>query len=127
MSVLIKGMEMPTDIEPGLVIEFADGIDGKRYARLYHYRHGGLTKWLEAVPVPPHGRLIEESKVLDIVSAWCPDDDGSVSKVGDLREILDEIEALPTIIPASGGNEGEEHTMDEFMYGQEGNPNDGSM
>lgn len=21
----------------------------------------------------------------------------------------------------------EEHTMDEFMYGQEGNPNDGSM
>lgn len=31
-------------------------------------------------------------------------------------------EAAPTIIPAS-----EEHTMEEFMYGQEGNPNDGSM
>lgn len=59
MSILIKGMEMPKDIEPGLVIEFADGIDGKRYARLYHYRHGGLTEWLEAVPVPPHGRLID--------------------------------------------------------------------
>lgn len=52
------------------------------------------------IPVPPHGRLIEESKVLDIVSEWCPDDDGSVGKVGDLREMLDEIEALPTIIPA---------------------------
>lgn len=50
--------------------------------------------------VPPHGRLIEESKVLDIVSEWCPDDDGSVGKVGDPREMLDEIEALPTIIPA---------------------------
>lgn len=60
-------------------------------------------KWCPLVPVPPHGRLIEESKVLDIVSAWCPDDDGSVSKVGDLREILDEIEALPTIIPAEEG------------------------
>ena len=53
------------------------------------------------VPVPPHGRLIEESKILDIVFEWCPDDDGSVGKVGDLREMLDEIEALPTIIPAN--------------------------
>lgn len=59
MGVYIKGMEMPKDIEPGLVIEFADGIDGKRYARLYHYRHGGLTEWLEAVSVPPHGRLVD--------------------------------------------------------------------
>lgn len=48
-DILIRGMEMPKDIEPGLVIEFADGIDGKRYARLYHYRHGGLTEWLEAI------------------------------------------------------------------------------
>lgn len=56
-DILIHGMEMPKDIEPGLVIEFADGIDGKRYARLWHYRHGGLTEWLEAIPVPPHGRL----------------------------------------------------------------------
>jgi hypothetical protein len=57
MGIYLPNMEMPKDIEPGLVIEFADGIDGKRYARLYHYRHGGLTEWLEAVPVPPHGRL----------------------------------------------------------------------
>lgn len=55
------------------------------------------------VEIPPHGRLIEESKVLDIVSEWCPDDDGSVGKVGDLREMLDEIEALPTIIEAEEG------------------------
>lgn len=100
MSVLIKGLEMPKEIDPLITIEFADGIDGKRYARLYHYQYGGLTEWLEAVPVPPHGRLIEESKVLDIVFEWCPDDDGSVGKDGDLREMLDEIEALPTIIPA---------------------------
>ena len=48
-DILIRGMEMPKDIEPGLVIEFADGINGKRYARLWHYRHGGLTEWLEAI------------------------------------------------------------------------------
>lgn len=35
--------------------------------------------------------------VLDIVSQYCPDDDGSCSKADvDLREMLDEIEALPT-------------------------------
>ena len=36
--------------------------------------------------------------VLDIASQYCPDDDGSCSKVDvDLREMLDEIEALPTV------------------------------
>lgn len=35
--------------------------------------------------------------VLDIVMQYCPDDDGSCSKADvDLREMLDEIEALPT-------------------------------
>lgn len=34
--------------------------------------------------------------VLDIVMQYCPDDDGSCSKADvDLREMLDEIEALP--------------------------------
>ena len=34
--------------------------------------------------------------VLDIASQYCPDDDGSCSKADvDLREMLDEIEALP--------------------------------
>ena len=59
MGVYIKGMDMPKDIEPEIVIEFANGVDGKRYARLYHYRHGGLTEWLETEPIPPHGRLID--------------------------------------------------------------------
>lgn len=36
--------------------------------------------------------------VLDIVMQYCPDDDGSCSKAGvDLREMLDEIEALPIV------------------------------
>lgn len=62
-GVYISGMEMPKYIEPGLVIEFADGIDGKRYARLHHYIHGGLTEWLEAIPVPDHGRLGDLDKL----------------------------------------------------------------
>lgn len=43
-------------------------------------------------------RPIDADKVLNIVAAYCPDDDGSCSKAGvDLREMLDEIEALPEI------------------------------
>ena len=35
--------------------------------------------------------------ILDIISQYCPDDDGSCSKADvDLREMLDEIEALPS-------------------------------
>ena len=94
-DILIRGMEMPKDIEPGLCIEFADGIDGKRYARLWHYRHGGLTEWLEAVPVPPHGRLIDADAVLSEggpyeYDEWC-------------KWALDQYQDAPTIIPAEEG------------------------
>ena len=38
---------------------------------------------------------IEREAALDIAVEWCPDDDGSVGKTGDLREMLDELEAMP--------------------------------
>ena len=38
---------------------------------------------------------IEREAALDIVTEWCPDDDGSVGKTGDLRDMLDELEAIP--------------------------------
>ena len=93
MSILITGMEMPTNT----------------YLALNIYPDGRVATNLDAncataISVPtPHGDLIEKSKVLDIVFEWCPDDDGSVGKDGDLREMLDENEALPTIIPAEEG------------------------
>lgn len=42
--------------------------------------------------------LINRQAALEIAMSYCPDDDGCCSKAGhDLREMLDEIEALPTI------------------------------
>lgn len=42
--------------------------------------------------------LIRLEDALSVCSAYCPDDYGSCSKSGhDLREMLDELEALPTI------------------------------
>ena len=38
---------------------------------------------------------IEREAAIEIAAEWCPDDDGSVGKTGDLREMLDELEAIP--------------------------------
>lgn len=44
--------------------------------------------------------MIDRQAVLEIAMSYCPDDDGCCSKAGcDLREMLDEIEALPAIEP----------------------------
>ena len=100
MSILIKGMEMPKTCAECPLLDYSSckvsnecgGIDLPREEH----------KDCPLIEVPPHGDLIEESKVLDIVFEWCSDDDGSVGKDGDLREMLDEIEALPIIIEAEG-------------------------
>lgn len=48
--------------------------------------------------------LVNLDDVLDICSHYCPDDDGTCSKAGsDLREMLDEIEALPVVEPRAKG------------------------
>ena len=60
-----------------------------------------------------HGRLIDADTFENFIRKdWDKND----------HWIADVVYSRPTIIPAS-----EEHTMEEFMYGQEGNPNDGSM
>ena len=41
---------------------------------------------------------INKEDVLELVMHYCPDDDGSCSNLGDIRDLLDEIEALPSLI-----------------------------
>lgn len=42
--------------------------------------------------------LIDKQAALDIAMSYCPDDDDCCSKAGhDIREMLDEIEALPIV------------------------------
>ena len=97
MGIYIKSMEMPEKIEPGLVIEFAEGIDGKRYARLHHYRYGGLTDWLEAFPVPKHGDLIERDAAYDKIA----EQEGG--NYVDMDAVDMGLNETPTIIPAEEG------------------------
>ena len=107
-DILIKGMEMPKDGEKVYMITFSDGKACASYKPF---------EWHEVVPVPPHGRCIDADALLKKCEFVCTDDDEDTRAV---RYSI--IEDAPTIIPAE-----DKHTMEEFMYGQEGNPNDGSM
>ena len=98
MGVLIEGMEMP---KKGSWVTLRVFPDGQCFLYSWCGNDFDFMEHLTAVPVPPHGRLIDADAVIDLVMQYCPDDDGACSKAGaDLRELLDEIENLPTIIPA---------------------------
>lgn len=97
-GIYIPGMEMP---KRGHTVTLTILGGGEVCVQYYDCKpHLAVPIVYKAIPVPDHGRLIEERDVLAIASEYCPDDDGSVGKVADLREMLDEIEGLPTIIPA---------------------------
>ena len=110
MSLFIKGMKMPKNCRDCIWIQ-RDRPAGKVYCTatdpwldisrvLINSRHDCCP----LIEVPPHGRLIDADAVIDLVMQYCLDDDGVCSKAGaDLRELLDEIENLPTVIPAEEG------------------------
>ena len=89
MSVLIKGMEMP---KPGCIILVEIDENGNVFATY----DGGCTKLVQykAVPVPPHGNLIEKHDVFKLISAF-----PEIDKLLPI-EFMKALYNLPTIIPA---------------------------
>ena len=88
MSILIKGMDMPESLGVTVTI-FPDG-------RVIEYNgYGNYRVCGKAVPVPPHGNLIERERI-------------KYGYFGDLELALKElVERLPIIIPAEEAhNEG---------------------
>lgn len=96
MSVIIKGIEMPTT-----TVLFCIHPDGKVFADL----EGGWKEY-KAVPVPPHGDLIDVDALLDMIESAKQDDPEIADVYEDDRQIvLDWLTAVPTVIPAgNGGN-----------------------
>lgn len=43
--------------------------------------------------------LISRQAAIELAMEYCPDDDGTVAKDGDIRELLDELENLPPTQP----------------------------
>lgn len=99
MSVYIKGMEMPTGDEMLCINIFPDG----KVTSHFDLRCMPVAK---AVPVPPHGRLIDADALLEHMETEADNfkprnmyDDGLLA--GYNAAIRTIRETAPTIIPAS--------------------------
>lgn len=95
MSVLIKGMEMPTntDMAPTAVWVYPNG-----HAIVFK-DNGKMKQYTEVVPVPPHGRLIDADEFLKRAI-------GTKCFRGDYALMLEELVGeSTTIIPAESPKE----------------------
>ena len=112
MSVLIKNMEMPK----GCI--YANDNDQTEYCPLLNHDDVPFCQYIESEPeiaigigerpvycplsdVPePCENTVSRQAAIDAVMQYCPDDDGSCSKADrDIRELLDDIENLPSAQP----------------------------
>ncbi len=87
MGIYIKNMNMPIDGCHHIICIYADGTvstGGKEYT---------------AVPVPPHGDLIERNEIFKKCEFVCTDNDEDIRAVR-----CSIIENAPVIIPAEEGN-----------------------
>lgn len=106
MSVLIKGMEMPTSCQNCFASD-----DGSRFCKAAkeYIPMLGKPKFCPLVPVPPHGRLIDADALMGVIRAHdyplrahFNSTDNGMFTIG-IQQAVDE---APTIIPASGEGEG---------------------
>ena len=91
MSILIMGMDMPTD-HPLWIVVHSDGtVEANEISQSRPV--GWQTLLNAAVPVPPHGDLIERDKFREtmFIGEQC---------LYSWDEIEDAIDYAPTIIPA---------------------------
>ena len=105
MSILIKGMKMPPNCcQCPVNMEVCKC--GYEYLLEHPELYDKRADDCPLVPVPPHGRLIEDEAVREQIDEW-------LDSVGDVvvghglsyyGELLGCIEDAPTIIPAEEGN-----------------------
>lgn len=98
MSVLINGMEMPTndDMTPTDVRVYPNG------AAIVFYENGKRQQYTQATPVPPHGRLGDLDELYASLEKWLIQNRHSMTEATRvwIRGVLEGIAAAPTIIPA---------------------------
>lgn len=84
MGLYIKGMEMPTGNNAVSIIIFPNG----KVSLAHDHR---FAEYAEAVPVPPHGRLIDADALVR---------DNGIKEIPEYYEVVRD---APTIIPAEEG------------------------
>ena len=92
MSVLIRGMEMPTNGSKMLLITMGGAVweGGIKYL-------DGVT----AMPVPEHGDLVERDALGSL--SWNSEDEGDFED--GVLFVLDKLDELPVVIPADPAKE----------------------
>ncbi len=95
MSILIKNMEMPTDDSIRIIL-YPDGRVVKSNAVEYEE--------FEAIPVPPHGRLIDADELKEWIANWFTMNRQYHPYAKDnnipITELYDILDRIPTIIEA---------------------------
>lgn len=94
MSILIKGMEMPTEGYIDVRIK-CNGTASFAIANNPYF------KAVEAVPVPPHGRLIDADALIAWFEEWY--DPNADLEICHVIDILDDNSVTPTILEAEEG------------------------
>ena len=101
MSVLVKGMEMPinADMAPTDVRVYPNG-----YAIVFK-DNGRMEQYTQAVPVPPHGRLIDADFLGKILKTRAENEwNQNISPISwsyAYECLIDILDIMPTIIPDS--------------------------
>lgn len=97
MSVLIKGMDMPTETYSHCML--VKGINGAVQLHVYAKNSEDTYEWeyYDLVPVPPHGRLIDADALLN--------DKGVGTQISGWGKMYHEtaIEYAPTSLDAEEG------------------------
>ena len=106
MSILIKGMKMPTCC--GLCDMFALGLSRCKITDNYspHPFARGLLENCPLVEIPPHGRLIDADNLRSLYEEWEDDEENGIYideysvAIPVIRQNIDD---MPTIIEEDGG------------------------
>lgn len=91
MAVLINGMEMPKE---GSWVTLRVFPDGQCFLYSWCGNDFDFMEHLTAVPVPPHGRLIEKNAVFELIQSM-----PSVDKLLPV-EFMKALYKIPTVIEA---------------------------
>ena len=106
MSVLIRGMEMPTGNECLILTIYPDG---QCFEHVYNGSFGSREE-RKAVPVPPHGRLIDKDKLMMSLADWWYSSFGQeeTDEAKAIRAVMQQVEKSideMTVIEAEGSND----------------------
>lgn len=100
MGVYSKGMEMPKDGSWRSIRIYPDGTIGRPIG----FGDYALVEGAKAVPVPPHGRLIDADALFRKVKTECNPYGKPTIEFESGKKVLEMIENAPTIIEAEEGD-----------------------